>query len=87
MNFALSPPVWMARGACFPSPEDVEESAVNVRKNAQQAFRNLVEALPKEKAMELENSAYCVVSAWSAENFERGFVAGMRLTAQALVRE
>lgn len=73
-------------GTCFPSPEDVEESAVNERKDAQQAFSQLLETLPKESAMQLKNSAYRVVSAWSAESFERGFVAGMRLTAQALVR-
>lgn len=74
-------------GVCFPSPDDDEKSAVEERKNAQEDLRKLLEALPKESAMELENSAYRVVSAWSAESFKRGFIAGMRLTAQALARE
>ena len=74
-------------GTCFPSPENDEKSAAEERKNAQKDFRKLLNTLPKEAAMEMENSAYRVVSTWCSESFERGFAAGMRLAAQALVRE
>ena len=74
-------------GTCFPSPENDEKSAVEERKDAQKEFRKLLDTLPKEAAMKMESSAYRVVSAWCTESFERGFAAGMRLTAQVFVRE
>ena len=75
------------KGISFPSPDEDVESILQERKDAETVFRRLLIRLPKETAMEMEDSVYRLVNAWTGESFERGFAAGIRLTAQAFVRE
>ena len=73
-------------GTCCPSPDD-EQSIAEECEDAQKAFRSLLETLPTELSIKLENGANRMSSAWSSESFERGFSAGVRLAAQILVRK
>lgn len=73
-------------GICFPSPENGSENTVQERKNAEREFRRLLDDLPKEKAMKLEERAFRLVNAWTDESYERGFAAGMRLAARVFVQ-
>ena len=75
------------KGITYPSPDEDAESILQERKEAETVFRRLLVGLPKETAMQMEDSVYRLVNAWTGESFESGFVAGLRLTAQAFVRE
>ena len=73
-------------GVCFPSPEDSKEDTIQERKDAEKALRHLLADLPEERAMKLEECAFRLVNAWTDESFERGFSAGMRLTARVFIQ-
>ena len=72
-------------GRSFPTMDSVKNSFADERKAAERRFREMLESCPKELKLEFEDSVLRLVTAWSDESFERGFVAGMRLSAQIFV--
>ena len=72
-------------GRSFPTPESIQNPYDQNRKNAEYVFRKALKSCPSK--LEMEDAVLQLVTAWIDESFERGFAAGMRLAAQALVRE
>ena len=73
-------------GRSFPTAEHAACSAADILETADRRFRKLLNSLPPESALPLEDAALQLASAWSEESFERGFAAGMKLMRQALDR-
>lgn len=74
-------------GRSLPTPESIRNSASEEREHAERIFRKMLEECPKQLELDIENAVLQLVTAWIDESFERGFVSGMRLAAQALIRE
>ncbi len=72
-------------GKEFPTLEHIAKSAVEIRKEAEEDFRQWLMTLPKELTNNAEDNALSLTNAWIDESYERGFVAGMRLMCQVLI--
>jgi len=71
-------------GRSFPTMEHTDCPTADHLKAADRYFRSLLNTLPPESALLLEDAALQLASAWSEDSFERGLAAGMKLMYQTL---
>lgn len=71
-------------GKSFPTPEYFNMSSKEKIESARRGFYQLLDTLPNEFILPIEDAALHLACAYAEEGFERGFSAGMRLMNQTL---